>query len=1346
MSNTCKIVLVFVFLTIKTNFSFAQIDTAFWFAAPWSTPDHTERHNIVVHLNTFSAPTTTVRLRQPAAIAPNKYDTTIIIPANSTFDYIFWRDKVAAGPPTTLTPNVGFDSLEVKPANTVVPYGLYISSSSNITVVYDVICQPIGFNNPETFSLKGQNGLGLEFVCPQQTLYRNRTLGDRPNTPTGVLQPKQQVVIVASQPNTVIWVTPRCNIVGHPANVTFSVMLPSAGSAYNCENVVQNTYVPGNNLSGTIVVADKPISVTVSDDSVNNIYSNSPEPGYPLWGGMGCYDLIGDQIVPVDIVGTDYIINLGQLYKVNELGANNPGMKESAFIVATENFTQLTINDGGTPIVAMLNKGDTYVDTLRQPLTYVHADKNVYVYHVSGIGCELGAALLPPLSCAGSKLVAFSRNTPQRFALNILCKNGSQSTFTLNASTSSITASSFTMVPGTSTLSGGPFYGAQVNFTSTSVLPIGSYTIGNNSDEFALGIFDGGYTSGGLFHYMSAFLRKTVVKTQTLNPICAGQAGTVALTGTITGADISGVWSTSYNNGSVTISGGATGSLPPLTAYSSSVNIISTIYTVSTNDTISSSPTKTITLYLSSIGSCKSVTDSVKLVINQRPKVTVSSGTIMCKNNVFPVILSGTITNVTTGVGGQWGGGNGGSFGVPGLVTTYTPSSADLAANSITLSLTSQAPLPGCPNTVQSLTVGFINPPVVTIVPNNTVVCTNSSTIDLNGSVNGALGGIWTGGTGAFTLTNTSPTATYILSPTDLSQSGITLTLSSTGNGICASESATMQVNIIPEPVLSLPQNFTVCAAAVTVALTGSVTGAPQGVWYSNEAYGTFSHLQPQNTPVTTTYSLSSLDTLGQITFIFQSAGGICPSVSDSIEVAVLQAPVVKVNESFTPVCKNAEIALTGTVTGYTSTGIWSTSSNTSSPGTFTPSANFLNSFYIPSQADIDNGFVILTLTSTNNQTCPASSSAFTASFVPSPTARFTFSPKRCLNSPVLFQDASTANGTGFLKWSWDFGDNSITGGSSAPNPIKTYTVAQQYVVTLTVTGVSLLNVNCPDVWDTVIRIKPLPIADFLIAPACEGLPVIFTNRSIAPPGSDPINQWKWEFGDSIAFNIPPLITGVPTTTVMHTYGRPERFSAFLTVTATPAGFSPSLGCVSDPFRQYIDVFPKPNAEFGLTNNPTVVQEPVYFSDFSTPSGNIAQWFWEFGDEGASTDQAPVHTYQKAGIFSIKLTVTDFAGCRDTLRKDIDVTLLPQVPGGFTPNNDGTNDLLFVKGGPFEKMVFSVYNNWGELIWQTADQKLGWDGTKNGIEQPAGVYIWTLVVDMYNNRQVKKNGDVTLIR
>ncbi len=384
---------------------------------------------------------------------------------------------------------------------------------------------------------------------------------------------------------------------------------------------------------------------------------------------------------------------------------------------------------------------------------------------------------------------------------------------------------------------------------------------------------------------------------------------------------------------------------------------------------------------------------------------------------------------------------------------------------------------------------------------------------------------------------------------------------------------------------------------------------------------------------------------------------------------------------------------------------------------------------------------MVLTLSSTNNGICPASSSAFTASFVPSPKAKFNFSPKTCLNYPILFQDVSSKNGTSALSWNWDFGDALPTSVSTSSNPLKTYTAAGQYVITLTVTGASFLNVNCPDVFDTIIRIRALPIANFSVAAACQNKEVVFTNLSLSPAGTGSIIAWKWTFGDSLT--VPPLYTGIPTRTVVHTYGNPGSFVAILTVTA---GTTPSLGCVSDDKFVTVNVSAKPKAEFGMTNNPSVVQEPVYFSDFTTPTGNISTWFWEFGDEDASIEQAPVHTYQKAGLFSIKLTVVDLAGCRDTLRKNIDITLLPQVPGGFSPNSDGNNDKLYVKGGPFEGILFRVYNSWGEMVWETNDQSLGWDGKKNGMEQPVGVYVWTLVADMYNNRQVRKNGDLTLIR
>lgn len=1273
MARGKRIIVLLFLLLLKFNSTVAQIDTSFWFAAPWVTPDHAFRHPIKLHFATFAAPTTTVRLRQPAAIAPNQYDTTIVIAANSNFDYTFWRD--ASCTPT----NRAYDSLETRPADQVVPYGLYISSSSNISVVYDVVTTG---NNPETFSLKGQNGLGTEFVCPAQTRWFNQFRGDIGGTPPGVIQPKQQINIVASKPNTVVWITPRANIVGHMANITYSIVLVNAGDAYTLENLVQNTNAPGNTLSGTIISSNKPVAVTVADDSV-------------ITPGGGCNDLIGDQIVPVDIVGTNYIVNKGSMFV---------GSIEGAYVVATENFTTVRITDAVTT-TTIINKGDTYFYNITQPLTYVEADKNVYLFQASGIGCEAGAAILPPLNCAGSNLVAFSRNTNQNFNLNILCRNGAQNTFTINGSTTLIPASAFTVVPGTATLVGGPYYGAQIPFSILQI-PIGSYTVGNNTDVFALGVFDGGPGTGGLFHYMSSFLRRTSVIGETLTPVCVGSGNTVALTGTVSGGAITGIWTTANGTGS-------------FGAYTSTLNTVSTTYSLSTLDTTLTQ----IKFYLTSLGNCTPKKDSITVLINQRPQVTIlSTPTLQCKNNITPIALTGSVSNAT---GGLWSGGNGGSFGGPGVNTTYTPSLSDLAAGTITLILTSQGPLQNCLNTSRSFTFGFVDPPSVSLIT-NTVACTNSQSIALTGTVTGSnTSYLWnSSGTGIFTPSSNSLNVVYNFSPADLTQASITLTLTAIDNtGLCSNVTDNMIINIQPEPSLTLTPNFTICASNAVITLTGNVSGggASAITWSTTNGTGAFTPVPPTNA----NYNVSQNDTIvGFVKFYAISAGGFCPTVSDTVLATIIKLPLLTVNSN-TGVCQFAPIQLNGSVSGYTNAGVWSSTGT----GTFTPSNTSLGGQYFPSNGDLASGSVTITLSSAAvvGISCPSSVRSFVATFVESPMADFSISSKRCQGDPVGFTNISTTNNTTISAVNWDFGNGftSIATGSA----ISTYSNPGIYLVSFTVAGTNSLGITCTDTVSKRITINTLPTPDFTAGNSCVGSETKFTNLSLPANGN-----FQWFFGP----NATPSVSAVQTPSNI-------MFNANGPITVDLKVTSPVTQCTAS-ISKVVNVNPRPKAEFGMTNNPTVAQEPVYYSDFSTPTGSIVTWLWNFGDETTGSGQSPSHSYQNGGIYYVTLTIIDDMGCTDTLRKSIEVNLIPQVPTGFTPNEDGANDKLFVKGGPFNKMIFRVYNNWGEKVFETADQKEGWDGKKDGVEQPVGVYVWTLEVDLYNNRTVKKNGDVTLMR
>ncbi len=100
----------------------------------------------------------------------------------------------------------------------------------------------------------------------------------------------------------------------------------------------------------------------------------------------------------------------------------------------------------------------------------------------------------------------------------------------------------------------------------------------------------------------------------------------------------------------------------------------------------------------------------------------------------------------------------------------------------------------------------------------------------------------------------------------------------------------------------------------------------------------------------------------------------------------------------------------------------------------------------------------------------------------------------------------------------------------------------------------------------------------------------------------------------------------------------------------------------------------------------------------------------------------------------------------DTTYLEVIVSLPPIVPSGFSPNGDGKNDNLFVKGGPYKELEFRIYNNWGELIFISTRQQDGWNGQRNGKDQPIGVYVYTIKAVLVDETSHELKGDVTLLR
>ena len=90
------------------------------------------------------------------------------------------------------------------------------------------------------------------------------------------------------------------------------------------------------------------------------------------------------------------------------------------------------------------------------------------------------------------------------------------------------------------------------------------------------------------------------------------------------------------------------------------------------------------------------------------------------------------------------------------------------------------------------------------------------------------------------------------------------------------------------------------------------------------------------------------------------------------------------------------------------------------------------------------------------------------------------------------------------------------------------------------------------------------------------------------------------------------------------------------------------------------------------------------------------------------------------------------------------------MPTGFTPNNDGVNDIFKANGIDVKDFSLMVFNRWGEKIFQTQDIDIGWDGTYKGTPAPFGMYIWILEAsDKFGNpflNETQSRGTVSLVR
>ena len=425
----------------------------------------------------------------------------------------------------------------------------------------------------------------------------------------------------------------------------------------------------------------------------------------------------------------------------------------------------------------------------------------------------------------------------------------------------------------------------------------------------------------------------------------------------------------------------------------------------------------------------------------------------------------------------------------------------------------------------------------------------------------------------------------------------------------------------------------------------------------------------------------------------------------------------------------------------------------------------------------------------------------------PAPTAAFTAAAV-CMGNATAFQNQSTVSPGTISAQAWDFGDNTGTATTAAPN--YTYAASGTYPVTL---GVTTAN-GCIAAVTQNVTVNALPnIAATQTNVLCAGQSN-GTATAIASGGSAPYTyQWSDPFqsttasiqnlnggnytvtvtdnlgctADTTVTVVQPLPIRVELTSGPDTCGNGNgavqavmtggtapfeydwstiRDSASIySIGLPPSGWNTMLapgnysvlvtdasGCTATTSAS-VGLIPSPVAAFTTRSIPEEFINPfVHFENLST---GAETYQWHLGDGNISYEEDPKHEYIEPGTHLVMLIAYNDPsyGCADTTFRyvEVDPMFTFYIPNAFTPDEDGTNDTWGPKGDNFEYESYNVqiYDRWGQLIWQTDNYNVQWDGYHYKTLKPVkqGMYVYQFVLKKFNTFKPRQiTGTVTLYR
>jgi gliding motility-associated-like protein len=536
--------------------------------------------------------------------------------------------------------------------------------------------------------------------------------------------------------------------------------------------------------------------------------------------------------------------------------------------------------------------------------------------------------------------------------------------------------------------------------------------------------------------------------------------------------------------------------------------------------------------------------------------------------------------------------------------------------------------------------------------------------------------------------------ARYYFTQQEKDQGFAVISLQNIGPEGCPNYTDKMTIDIEEPPSVYAGQDEYLCIMDETMNLSGQLLEGNCSIYWE----GGMGEFTPDNHSLDAVYQISEdeLDA-GTIQFILHSSSLVCPNVSDTVSYILQDLDVSSSQQNIT--CHGLDDgriqlipgANAGTYTYHWSNGSSATSIDHLEPGSYCVTITNENICEKEKCFDINEPDPISILISKFNVSC---------------------------NNKDLGNAFAQASG-GSPPYTYQWSNDSTT------NMIDSLEIGHY--------SVTIMDSNkCEAYQNVIIERMPDPVAifDYSDPIGCVPHEVDFI---IDEFNDDYIYTW------TLSSHHDTVIYG---NAVNHTFNQAGFYDLTLNVRNLD-------GCDSTyTLGEVIEVYNNPAVQaYSDKETAYQLQEDVqFYMDYNQYTDF---WVWDFGTGDGSYHQSPIYHFPDVGFYDVTLYgYNDY--CTDTSELQIEVRELPTfyVPTAIQPKEDGVNSIFKVFGNGIieEDFLMLIYNRWGELIFESSDIDIGWDGTKkNGKTVENGTYTWRITYRDSNSYLHTEIGSVTVI-